>query len=279
MRCAWQAYLSLIPATMRCEVDSRGRGKLQELRMRLNRPAELVCSDGLLYLEHTVTPSDLSYSINMACEYSPWTASTTDQCYITAPGGHRIGICGVVAADTGRIQGLRELTSISIRVARDIPVFEGDTNSHESVLILGRPGAGKTTMLRDLVRYRSDAFYETICVVDERAEIFPIAKGAFCFPTGKRVDVLTGRSKQEGILQLLRTMTPNTIAVDEVTAAEDCEALLNAAWCGVHLIASAHADSVEGFKQRNVYKPLVESGVFQRAIVLRKDRSWYWEKL
>jgi stage III sporulation protein AA len=215
----------------------------------------------------------------MASEYSPWTANTANECYITAQGGHRIGVCGVVSGHTGATQGLRELTSISIRVARDMSVFKGETHIHESILIIGRPGAGKTTMLRDLVRYRSNTYGESISVVDERSEIFPLAKGEFCFPPGKRVDVLTGRSKKEGILQLLRTMTPDTIAVDEVTAPEDCDAILNAAWCGVHLIASAHADSLVGFKSRNVYKPLVESGIFKRAIVLRQDRSWCWENL
>ena len=78
---------------------------------------------------------------------------------------------------------------------------------------------------------------------------------------------------------LLRTMGPRWIAVDEITAGEDCEALLKAAYCGVKLAATAHAGSLDDFKKRPVYRPLVESGLFHHAMVLRQDKSWILERM
>ena len=279
MRCAWQAYLSLIPVRMRCEIDHKYQDTLQEVRMRINKPPELICTDRRIQLNQLVTDDDLSFSINMASEYSPWTSNTAQLCYITAPGGHRIGICGSIVSNDGYTHGYRNITSISIRVARDVTGIVTDILPDGSVLILGRPGSGKTTLLRELIRRRSDTRYETISVIDERGEIFPIVNGSFCFQTGMHVDVLTGQKKAEGIENLLRTMTPDTIAVDEITASADTSALLNAAWCGVELIATAHADSVRDFKTRPVYKPLVDNGIFKYVMILRRDKSWYWEKM
>lgn len=113
-------------------------------------------------------------------------------------------------------------------------------------------------------------------MVDERGELFP---GCSDFDRGSRLDVLCGCSKQEGIEILLRTMGPDCIAVDEITAAQDCEALLQAGWCGVRLIATAHAASVRELKQRPLYRPLVEQRLFDQIIVLGRDKTWHLERM
>ena len=74
-------------------------------------------------------------------------------------------------------------------------------------------------------------------------------------------------------------MSPNTIAVDEITATEDCNALINAAWCGVDLLATTHAGSKHDLYNRAVYRPLIENRIFQTLIILHPDKSWTAERM
>ena len=77
----------------------------------------------------------------------------------------------------------------------------------------------------------------------------------------------------------LRTMGPQCIAVDEITALEDCQALMSAGWCGVALLATAHAANFEDLRHRKVYQPLWNSGLFTKSIVLSRDKSWRVERM
>lgn len=280
MRCAWQAYMNLIPIRMRQEVDKQGSESLQELRLRLNLPPELMTAEGSVWLDETVTKDDLSFCVNAASRYSPWSAATSAQGYITAPGGHRVGICGAAAVSDGIMTGITETSSLCLRVARDFPgIAEKAGTVKGSILILGRPGSGKTTLLRDLIRQKSDNFEGCVAVVDERGELFPKAQGENCFPTGMRTDILTGCSKSQGINAVLRTMNPTIIAVDEITALEDCDALIQAGWCGVKFLATVHAGSRSDLYSRPIYKPLIKSGLFEHLLILQSDKSWRLERM
>lgn len=280
MKCAWKEFISLLPPWMRPEVDKLGRDCLQELRLRIGLFPELITSKGSLTIPQRASRDDLNFCINSASRYSPWTAGSMKHGYLTAPGGHRIGVCGKAVETDDRIQRIQVPTSLCIRVSRDFPGIAAQADSNDSsVLILGRPGAGKTTLLRDLIRRRSDAGTGSIAVVDEKEEIFPSIRGEQCFPAGRRTDIISGCNKKEGIEAVLRNMGPGTIAVDEVTAESDCEALLKAAWCGVKLIATAHAGTKEDLWRRSVYKPIVDLNVFDTLMILREDKSWYMERL
>lgn len=264
MKCMKAELLAILPQSIRGGVDPE---EVLEVRLRLDRPAALVTMSGLRTLEGCVTEADLKFTINAASRYSPWNAATMKDGYLTASGGHRIGVCG-----DGAGEGLRSVTSLCIRVARDVPDAARGVPGEESLLILGPPGSGKTTLLRDLIRRIGET--APVAVVDERRELFPEG-----FRRGKQVDVLTGVDKSRGIDMVLRSMGPRWIAMDEVTQQRDCEALRRACWCGVKLLATAHAISVRDLASRPVYLPLARSGLFRRAVVMDECRRWRLEEV
>ena len=271
MMCAWKELLNIIPLRYREQVDRLGRWMLQECRLRQGAPPELVLKDGSVWLEEPCRKEDISFCIQSACRYSPWAAASVRRGYLTAPGGHRLGLCGLALYQNGQMSGLREITSVCIRVARDYPGIAEQAPKTGSVLILGAPGWGKTTLLRDLVRQRSK--YQTVSVVDERGELFPEG-----FSTGERTDVMRGCRKKEGVDLVLRTMTPGCIALDEITAQEDCQGLMKVARCGVELLSTAHAASIEEFYSRHIYAPLADAGIFTHILLLRPDKSYTLER-
>lgn len=273
MTCPWKELLGILPTWLRHEVDKLGKETLQELRLRVNAPPELIVTGKSIWLTKDVTAEDLRFVVNTASRYSPWAAATISSGYLTAPGGHRIGLCGEITCRDGCITGIREPQSLCIRVARDFPgIGVAAFPLSGSVLILGAPGWGKTTLLRDMTREIANK--ETVAVVDERGEVFP--QGIL---RGKRMDVLTGCPKPEGIDMVLRTMGPAWIAVDEITGQSDCRAIRNAIGCGVRLIATAHAASREDLYARPIYRSLTELGIFQCLCILRPDKSFRTERI
>ena len=280
MNCTWDNFLRILPIWMRDDVNQSGQSVLQELRLRLGQPPELVLKGQSIRLGRIVTSDDLKFCINTASGYSPWSATTSANGYITAPGGHRIGICGEAIIKNGLMTGIRTPTMLCIRIARDFcGIAETFSNINRSVLIIGRPGAGKTTFLRDLIRQCSSKQRGSVGVVDERYEVFPISNGKFCFPTGNKTDVVSGCNKKQGIDLLLRCMGPETIAVDEITSEEDCKTLLHASWCGVNLIATAHAGNRQDLYSRVIYRPLIDSGIFDTLLIIHKDQTWTEERM
>lgn len=280
MKCHWSELLNLLPFWLRDPVDKLGKEDMQELRLRIFSPPEVKTGHGSFWLERNVSMEDISYCLNMATRYSPWTSGSIKEGFLTAQGGHRIGICGECVYDGEKLKNINQVSSVCIRIAREYPDVSGTAfRNRDSVLIIGSPGSGKTTFLRDLICKTSNHYEGAVTVVDERRELFPCAGGKFLFERGKRTDILSGGRKTIGIEMAIRTMGPSVVAVDEITGQADCEALQKAARCGVRLFATAHAGNKEELSERKIYSSIMQEHIFDRLIVMRQDKTWYEEVL
>lgn len=199
--------------------------------------------------------------------------------FVTLKGGHRLGLCGTVTTEGGRVHNFLHLSSVNLRIAREKPgvgagllprLMEG--RRLKSTLILSPPGNGKTTLLRDLICQLSDGPQALrVGLVDERREVAALYRGVPQMNVGIRTDVIDGCPKSVGLLLLLRSMNPNVLAADEITAPEDVDALTVAANCGVSLLATAHGGSREDLERRPLYRRLLEQGIFRQ--ILRIELS------
>ena len=275
MKCAWQDLLNILPPGYRTEVDRLKKKGVWEIRLRLGRCPEFVGTWGSEWLTTPVSAPDILYVINSASKYSPWSAESISRGFLTTSGGHRIGICGKAVIRDGTLFSIKEPTGLCVRVASDHPGIAKGLPEQGNVLIIGKPGAGKTTLLRDLIRQRSNSDRGAISVVDERGELFP----GEIFDPGLRTDILSGCSKAQGIEMLLRTMGPDIIAVDEITADADCESLIHSSLCGVKLLATAHAANREELNSRPIYQKLLSCEIFDWLVILQQDKSWRLERM
>lgn len=198
--------------------------------------------------------------------------------FVTLSGGHRLGLCGRAVYRDGEIYTFRDISSLNLRVARQIAgiadrAFDYLWAHPNSSLIIGPPGRGKTTLLRDLIRQLSDRCDYRVCVVDERLELAAGIGAQAQFYLGKHSDILSGVRKQEAIELLLRSMNPQWIALDEITAIEDVKAMIQASYCGVKFLATAHASCVEELQRREVYRQMLRAGIFDNLISILPDRT------
>lgn len=273
MICQWNKLTAILPPWISRQLDGQAAEMCQDIRLRLNERPLLNLGRESKYLTGTLGQEDLNHVIRFASHYSPWAASTIKNGYLTAPGGHRIGVCGEAIVNPEGFQGIRSPRSLCIRVARDFPgIGEKLRNVPDSLLILGAPGWGKTTLLRDLIRQKA-LCGPPVAVVDEREELFP---QGICECPG--VDILSGCPKQKGIEILLKTMGPGMIAVDEITSREDARALLHCSGCGVALLATIHAADISDLSEKEFFRPFLEQKVFKNLVVMHPDKSWHLER-
>lgn len=255
--------------------------RAEEIRLRMGRKPTLVLPEGEKEIPESgeVTEEALERLVEIASRWSLHTVLEQLRAgYLTVEGGHRIGLCGGVVCEGGKVQNLCHLSGVNLRIARQIRGVacsvvdrlwkEGRLNN---TLILAPPGAGKTTLLRDLIRCISEGESGPglrVAVADERGELAAAWQGRAQMELGRRTDVLSGCPKAVGIPMLLRGMNPQVIAVDEITVQEDIQAMEQAVGCGVSLLATAHGGGTEDLRHRPIYREMMDKEIFQTVITI-----------
>ena len=278
------AAQALLPPALRTAAEGMGAVECrlcEEFRFRRGRPpTALIGGREKALCAEPVSDTTLRAVLENATRSSLHAAEAQlRRGYIAAPGGVRVGVCGTAVTEDGRVTGLRDFSSAAVRIPREVPGCAGElwpgliSGGFESLLIIAPPGAGKTTLLRELIR-RLSRTGARVCVADERGELAGCVRGEPSFDLGPCADVMTEAPRAEAVGMLLRSMSPQVLAMDEITEAGDGAALLSAAGCGVTLLATIHGADPAEVSRRPVCRALLEAGAFRRyVLILREDEK------
>ena len=277
-----------------------------ELRFRCNGPVMFlkgteevflhknggICSD--LTLAYVISINELREMMEYISNFSVYAyEEELKQGFLTISGGHRVGICGKVVLAGSEIKTIRNIVFLNIRLAREVYgcgekllpyLYREDRLYH--TLIVSPPGCGKTTLLRDIIRQVSDGGKwkdnrgvmqnirgRKVGVVDERSELAACYNGVPQNNLGRRTDVLDGCPKEKGIELLIRSMSPEVIAVDELGGERELELIEKSIYCGCSILATAHGESREAwFKEDKGYRKQLLTGIFERYVFLKQEK-------
>lgn len=251
-----ETILKYIPSRIRRYLYNDDLSNAEEIRIRIGHPVVIhkALKNDILYSGAKsknpviATRKDMEEGLELITGSSLYAAEDEiKDGYVTVEGGCRIGICGKCVIKNGDISFIKNISGLNYRFAREILTAAETIYNNvvtdgivKNTLIISPPACGKTTMLRDLVRRISNSG-KKVSVIDERREIAGISDGIPYFDLGSNTDVLEGSGKSDGMLMMLRSMSPDVIVTDEIGDEKDVYAIEQAVKCGVSVITSVHA--------------------------------------
>lgn len=282
------------------QIDNSKLEDLIEIRLRSFNPLILERSSGESFITkqgratanrkeaYIVTPKDIQESLSLMTNSSLFTLEEELRCgYFTLAGGHRVGLVGQAILEKQKLKRLKHISALNIRICQEIiGAADGVINKVirnkddiYNTLIVSPPRCGKTTLIRDLARQISNGINSLsfrglkVGIVDERSEIGGAYQGIAQNNLGIRSDLLDRCPKAEGMMLLIRSMSPEVIITDEIGRKEDVSALQEAINSGVRIITTAHGSSFDEVKQRPNLKEIIEANFFQRIIILSSRKG------
>ncbi|MDD6806896.1 MAG: hypothetical protein PUD72_00380 [Oscillospiraceae bacterium] len=202
--------------------------------------------------------------------------------FLTLEGGFRVGISGRFLTRNTNENSIRDISSLSIRIAREYKnISQQLVNVYNkfgigSTVIIGPPCSGKTTVLRDACRSISSGLIKDnikVSLLDERGEISGAINNGFLFDIGNNTDVYTNYKKSMSIEMSIRTMAPNVIILDEVLETSEFDEILQGMNSGVDFIFSMHATGLDDLLRKNKFKYLSENATIKYIVVLNNEKK------
>ena len=283
---AYEKLLAVFPERLRGALSRfSSRKSVCEIRLRKNAPLSLTLYSGNAAIDKsgnscgmeeaiTATKEEISETVSAFCRGSLYRyLPDLKEGFLVGEGGVRMGIV-FDGSEIGFSPYSGSVSSLNFRIPRFVPGAAKEIESFfrsegiRSTLIVSLPGAGKTTLMRDLALSLSTGKIcepKRVAVIDERGELFPdtlVPKG-LC-------DLFVGYKKAKGIEIATRLLNPEIILCDEIGTSDDADALLSAQAGGSVFLATAHAASKEAVLAKPNLKKLVEAGLFETLAVLER---------
>ncbi|MGQ9556484.1 MAG: stage III sporulation protein AA [Desulfurispora sp.] len=302
--CCGQEVAAILPPVLRQALQGLSPDlgcELEEIRLRAGRPLQVRLRERDLWLTergeaveeperaYTVRPEDVACCLQMVSGFSLYACEEEMRSgFITIPGGHRVGLVGRAVLENQQIKTLKYIAGLNIRLARQVlgaaagllpRLLDRQQGSVYHTMLFSPPRCGKTTVLRDLVRLISSGVPglnlpgQQVGLVDERSEIAGCYRGVPQLDVGPRTDVLDGCPKGEGMLLLLRAMSPQVLVTDEIGRRSDVAVLEEVVNAGVKVIFTVHGRSLEEIMARPALQYLLGLKVIERLVQLGRSRG------
>jgi stage III sporulation protein SpoIIIAA len=254
--------LEILPEAIRSHLDRHPkRDDLIEVVMDLGRLPEARFRDEVTYLgDNPVTKEDLNHSIERVGKFS---------------GDNRAGI----ERTLHRISAIRnrqgEIIGLTCRIGRavfgTIATIRDLVETGKSILLLGRPGVGKTTALREIARVLADELQKRVVIIDTSNEI--AGDGDIPHPAigrARRMQVARPELQHQVMIEAVENHMPEVIVIDEIGTELEALAARTIAERGVQLVGTAHGNSIENLIKNPTLSDLV-GGI--QAVTLGDDEA------
>ncbi len=264
---------------------------LNEIRMRVGAPILICMKNKKFYLGEN---GFSNFSDSIVCTYEMMQEFVYKICeksiyavndnlkmgYITLPYGIRVGICGDVVSNNDNVTTIKNFQSANIRIPHIVKNCSlGALNfildkQFKNTLVISKPGAGKTTFIRDVIYQMSERNYcFNVLVADERSEIASVVDGKAQIQLGNFVDVYSNCSKEFAFKNGIRSMRPDIIVTDEIDIDNDLQSIIDAVNSGVKVLATIHSDSLTHLRNKRSFDKVFANKVFDRYIILTDDEG------